>query len=77
MPYLTQLKGQFTSIAVKNVSALKRTYSIRIYELLMQFKATGDRLISIDDFRSMLSLEKKYLQFKRLNDDVIKPAIQE
>ncbi|EDU61059.1 initiator RepB protein [Providencia stuartii ATCC 25827] len=77
MPYLTQLKGQFTSIAVKNVSALKRTYSIRIYELLMQFKATGDRLINIDDFRSMLSLEKKYLQFKRLNDDVIKPAIQE
>ncbi|TOQ37633.1 replication initiation protein, partial [Vibrio parahaemolyticus] len=77
MPYLTQLKGQFTSIAVKNVSALKRTYSIRIYELLMQFKKTGDRLISVDDFRSMLGLEKKYSQFKRLNDDVIKPAIQE
>lgn len=38
MPYLTQLKGQFTSIAVKNVSALKRTYSIRIYELLMLLK---------------------------------------
>lgn len=77
MPYLTQLKGQFTSIAVKNVSALKRTYSIRIYELLMQFKKTGDRLISVDDFRSMLGLEDKYSQFKRLNDDVIKPAIQE
>lgn len=77
MPYLTQLKGQFTSIAVKNVSALKRTYSIRIYELLMQFKKTGDRLISVDDFRSMLGLEEKYSQFKRLNDDVIKPAIQE
>ncbi|MBB2338221.1 replication initiation protein, partial [Escherichia sp. 93.0724] len=27
MPYLTQLQGQFTKIVIKNVSALKRTYS--------------------------------------------------
>ncbi|MEQ5740703.1 replication initiation protein, partial [Providencia rettgeri] len=77
MPYLTQLKGQFTSIAVKNISALKRTYSIRIYELLMQFKATGDRLIGIDDFRTMLGLGNKYKEFRTLNDAVLKPAIQE
>jgi len=77
MPYLTQLKGQFTSIAVKNVSALKRTYSIRIYELLMQFKATGDRLISVDDFRSMLGVDNKYLQFRDLNKLLLKPAIKE
>lgn len=77
MPYLTQLKGQFTSIAVKNVSALKRTYSIRIYELLMQFKKTGDRLIGVDDFRSMLGLEDKYKKFSELNKFVIKPAIKE
>lgn len=77
MPYLTQLKGQFTAIAVKNVSALKRTYSIRIYELLMQFKKTGDRLIRVEDFRSMLGLEDKYPTFKRLKDSVIKPALKE
>jgi len=77
MPYLTQLKGQFTSIAVKNISALKRTYSIRIYELLMQFKTTGDRLIGIDDFRSMLGLDNKYKEFRTLNDAVLKPAINE
>jgi len=77
MPYLTQLKGQFTSIAVKNISALKSTYSIRIYELLMQFKKTGDRLISLEDFRSMLSLENKYSAFKRLNDSLLKPSLEE
>ncbi|MCG3472365.1 replication initiation protein [Xenorhabdus bovienii] len=77
MPYLTQLKGQFTSIAVKNVSALKRTYSIRIYELLMQFKKTGDRLIDINHFRIMLNLEDKYKEFRTLNDSVIKPCITE
>ncbi|WP_162869150.1 replication initiation protein, partial [Escherichia coli] len=29
MPYLTQLKGQFTRVVVKNVSSLSSTYSIR------------------------------------------------
>ncbi|MRD79367.1 replication initiation protein, partial [Klebsiella pneumoniae] len=68
---------QFTAIAVKNVSALKRTYSIRIYELLMQFKKTGDRLITVEDFRSMLGLEDKYIEFRALNQLVLKPAVKE
>lgn len=77
IPYLTQLTQQFTAIAVKNVSALRRTYSIRIYELLMQFKKTGDRLISLEDCRSMLGLDDKYNKFKVLNRDLLKPAIKE
>lgn len=77
MPYLTQLTQQFTAIAVKNVSALKSTYSIRIYELLMQFKKTGDRIINIDDFRSILSVEDKYNEFKILKRSVITPSIKE
>ncbi|MFZ4835900.1 replication initiation protein [Rouxiella sp. Mn2063] len=78
MPYLTQLKGQFTKIVIKNVSALKSVYSIRLYELLMQFKVIGDRLISLEDFRAMLGLdEDKYPSFKSLNQWVIKPAVKE
>lgn len=77
MPYLTQLKGQFTRVVVKNVSSLSSTYSIRIYELLQQFRSTGDRTIALDDFRSMLDLDDKYADFKILNRDLIKPAIAE
>lgn len=77
MPYLTQLKGQFTRVVVKNVSSLSSTYSIRIYELLQQFRTTGDRTIALDDFRSMLNLDDKYADFKILNRDLIKPAIAE
>ena len=77
MPYLTQLKGQFTRIVVKNVSSLSSAYSIRIYELLQQFRATGDRMIRLDDFRSMLEINDKYLQFKDLNKLLLKPAIKE
>ncbi|EEP7977627.1 replication initiation protein [Salmonella enterica subsp. enterica serovar Stanley] len=77
MPYLTQLKGQFTRVVVKNVSSLSSTYSIRIYELLQQFRSTGDRTIALDDFRSMLELDDKYVDFKILNRALIKPAIAE
>lgn len=77
MPYLTQLKGQFTRVVVKNVSSLSSTYSIRIYELLQQFRSTGDRTIALNDFRSMLDLEDKYQLFKDLNKLLLKPAIAE
>lgn len=77
MPYLTQLQGQFTKVVVKNISSLTSAYSIRIYELLQQFRKTGDRMIAIDDFRSMLAVEEKYHQFKDLNKMIIKPAVAE
>lgn len=77
MPYLTQLKGQFTRVVVKNVSSLTSTYSIRIYELLQQFRSTGDRTIALDDFRSILGISDKYPLFKDLNKFLLKPAITE
>jgi plasmid replication initiation protein len=77
MPYLTQLQGQFTKVIVKNMSSLSSVYSIRIYELLQRFRSTGDRTISLDDFRSMLGLEGKYQTFKSLNQLLLKPAIAE
>ncbi|ETE03493.1 initiator RepB protein, partial [Escherichia coli LAU-EC8] len=67
MPYLTQLKGQFTRVVIKNISNLSRSYSIRIYEILQQFRSTGERIIALDDFKSSLMLDGKYKDFKTLN----------
>lgn len=77
MPYLTQLKGQFTKVVIKNISRLSRSYSIRIYEILQQFRSTGERFIALDDFRSMLQIDEKYNDFKTLNRSLIKPSIAE
>lgn len=77
MPYLTQLKGQFTSITLKNISPLKSNYSIRIYELLIQFKNIGSRIITVQKLRNMLEVEDKYQTFKSLNQWVIQPSIKE
>lgn len=77
MPYLTQLKNKFTGISIKNIASLKRTYSIRLYELLIQYKEVGYRKITVEDFRSMLNIDNKYEQFKDLNKYILIPALQE
>ena len=77
MPYLTQLKGQFTRVVIKNISNLSRSYSIRIYELLQQFRSTGERIIALDDFRSMLDIEHKYQTYKSLNQQLLRPCVDE
>ena len=43
----------------------------------MRFKITGERVISVDDFRSALGLSDKYPEFKILKRAVIKPALAE
>lgn len=75
--YLTQLSGQFTKVALNNVSGLSSVYSIRIYELCQQFIKTGERTILIEDLRSYLQTEDSYGQFRDFNKWVIKPAIKE
>jgi len=77
MPYLGQLKEQFTGYKAYNVRALKSTYSIRLYELLTQYLKAGERWITVDKFREMLDLEDKYPRFADLNRWIIEPSIKE
>lgn len=77
LKYICQLKSRFTSYKLHQIANLQSGHSIRLYELLMRFNATHSRVICLDDFRSALGLSDKYRQFKILNRDVIKPAVEE
>ena len=77
MVYISQLKKQFTSFKLQQVSSLKSVHSIRIFELLMQFKSTKTCVISVPKFRHLLELEDKYSHFKELKRSVILPALSE
>lgn len=77
LKYISQLQQQFTSYRIGSIGQLQSVYSIRLYELLMQFSKTGERVINVSDFRSLLVLEDKYPQFRDLNRRVIKPAVSE
>lgn len=75
--YICQLKSRFTTYKLRNIASLQSGHSIRMYELLMKFNSTGERVIYLDDFKSALGIANKYPEFKVLNRDVIKPAIEE
>lgn len=77
LKYISQLQSRFTTYKLRNISNLQSSHSIRIYELLMRFNSTGERVIYLSDFKSALGISDKYPHFKDLNKWVIKPAIQE
>jgi plasmid replication initiation protein len=77
LPFISNLKANFTQYLLSEVSKMQGAYSIRIYELLVQYKSVGGRLIEIDNLRVMLDLGKKYNLVKDLLKRVVVPAIEE
>ena len=77
IPYLTLLHTQLTSYNLKQISSLSTSYAIRFYELLTQFKKTGNRWIALDLLKERLELDKKYNRFFNLKVRVIQPSIDE
>lgn len=65
-PFLLQLKNNFTSVQLENIPRLSSGYSIRLYEILYQYKFIGKRAFdNIDRLQQMLgSSYGKYSHFK-------------
>jgi len=64
--YLTNLDKNYTSYRLINIPRLRSGYSIRIYELLFQYKKIGLRYFEIDDLQRKVGSEYKlYGDFKR------------
>ena len=78
-PYLLQLKRCFTSFYLSDVLSLRSTYSIRIYELLIQFEKIRERIFNdLNVFKQMIGIgEGKYPKFKQLKQRVLMPAQHE
>lgn len=67
IPLITRLSEQYTEYELKQVSELQSEYSIRLYELMMQWKAIGKtNRISVDDLRRKLGVEPE--QYKKMNN---------
>lgn len=76
--YLGNLKARFTSFKFEQVSSLKSVYSIRLYELFIQFQKFEQRQVSIEELKAMLGIEpEQYRLIKELKRRVINPAIKE
>jgi plasmid replication initiation protein len=77
-PFLLAIRGDFTSYVLKQASGLRSLHSWRLLELLMQYKDTGWRQVSIEDFGKALEVNPGYLKnFANMRRRVIEPAIKE
>jgi len=76
-PYLLQLKEQFTATPLRYVLNFKSVHSMRIYEMLQQFKSTGFLVTPIEDLKYRLSLEGKYKTYTLFKRRVVEQAQKE
>lgn len=77
-PYVTLLVERFTTIGIAHVAKFRSFYAIRVYELLMQYRKTGYRQLSIEEFREVLQIGKgQYPRFTELRRRIIEPALLE
>lgn len=77
LPYLSELKGQFTKYDLKHIGNMDSIYGIRLYELLMQWKTVGKREVEINWLRKQFQIEDKYSSIKDLKKRIIEPAIKD
>lgn len=77
LPYLSELKGQFTRYELKNIGRMTSIYGIRLYELLMQWKNAGKREIEIDWLKNQLQLDESYARMDNFKARVITPAVKD
>lgn len=79
-PYLLYVKNNiYTKYKLGVVLNFKSEYSIRIYEIMKQvFPRIRERIISIEDLRNILGIDKKeYTKYSHFKDKVIKQAQKE
>jgi plasmid replication initiation protein len=77
LPYLSELKGQFTRYDLKHIGNMTSIYGIRLYELLMQWQTTGTRTIEIDWLKRQFEIADNYPDMSDLKKRVIDPAIND
>lgn len=77
-PYLSNLKGSFTKYQLLNISGMKSIFSIRIYEMLMQWKIKRSVTLKVEQLRDRLQITTAgYASFGNIKQKIIDPAIKE
>lgn len=59
-PFLLDIKEQFTKYHLKDILKLRSSYSIQIFELLMQYKTIKQRKMTFEELRNILNIPNSY-----------------
>ena len=77
IPYISKLSKEFTKYKLKHVARFESIYSIRLYELLVQWSSSGEREIEVEWLKKQFQVSDKYSRLGDLKKRVIEPAIVE
>lgn len=77
LPYLSDLKGQFTRYELEHIGKMTSIYAIRLYELLAQWQSVGKREVELSWLKKQFEIEDLYPDMHNLKKRVIDPAIND
>jgi len=77
LPYLTQLRGNFTKYKLVHIANFSSSYAIRLYELLIQWMSKGEREVEIDWLKETLGVGSKYSRASNFFVRVIEPSMKD
>ena len=76
-PHISELKACYTQYLLKRASDFKSVYTWRIFELIMQFRATGLLRIKLSEFSESVDYPESYKKdFGVVRQKVIAPALK-
>lgn len=77
IPFVSDIKSKFTKYNLKYIANFNSFHSIRLYEILAQYRSTGWRDVSLTDLKEWLQIADKYDRWNNLKQWVLMPAVKE
>lgn len=74
MPYLLQLRENFTKAQLTELLKLKSSNAYRIYLLLREYAAFGKRVMAVADLKGILGVEEEYDRFTNFKARILDRA---
>ena len=77
VPLITRLEEQFTKYELQQISQLTSAYAVRLYELLIAWRSTGQTpIIELTEFRKKIGvLDDEYTRMGNFKDRVLNLAL--
>ena len=77
MPFVSEIKSKFTKYNLEYVAKFSGFHSIRLYEILAQYRYAGWREVSLIELKEWLQVSHKYNRWDNFKSRVLTPAINE
>jgi len=75
IPFLTNLRKQFTTLELRYVGRLPTFYAVRLYELFTTARSSGSAEYSVEELRDLLNITTEYSAFRDFRRHVVDPSV--